>query len=685
MTSQALAEQAFRLQSSGDAAGAEKLYAQALQGMRNNPALWFNHGLVLRELDRHAEALKNFEQVLALLPPMAQAQAAEVESERGATLMALNRFEEALAALDRAVAMKPGYAGALANRGRALRELKRLDDALASYDMALRFNPRFPLALTGRGLVLAELGRLADALTAHSQALALNPRDTQALNNRGRAFMAMDRPDEALKDYAAGLAIAPKLSPLRFNHATALAALGRVPEAHAEFQRLAQDDPDYPFLFSSLLDTAQRTCDFALAEKLKAQIPAHVAAGKPLVPFNLLLACDDPALQRRGAANYVREKVGKPPLRHAAQAGRHARPRIGYLSYDFRYHTVASSNAAVLERHDRDAFECFAFATCADDNSAMRKRLESGFEHFIYVSGKSDADIAKVIADAGIDILVDLGGHTVGARPGVLARRPAAIQVGWQGYPGTLGSSFMDYLLADAIVIPPEQERHYAEKVLRLPHCYMPFDPTRPVAEKLGRQDAGLPENGLVFCAFNSCWKVIPNVLAVWLELLSEVPSSLLWLRADNDAAVKSLQGAAAAQGIAPERLVFAPRADEDVHLGRHRLADIFLDTFPYSGHSTAIDALWTGLPLVAMAGQSFASLVSASALNAVGMPELAVTSLADYKALALRLAQDEALRGDYRKRLAAQRSTSSLFDATIQVRALEDAYRRMLSGPRPS
>jgi predicted O-linked N-acetylglucosamine transferase (SPINDLY family) len=679
MDAQALAEQAFRLQSAGDAAGAERLYAQALGRVRNNPALWFNHGLVLRDLNRNAEALKNFEQVLALMPPGAQAQAAEVESERGATLMALHRFEEALAALDRAIAMKPGYAGALANRGRALKELKRPDDALASYDLALRFHPRFPLALTGRGVVLAELGRFAEAMACHNQALALNPKDTQALNNRGLAWMALDHPDEALKDFAQGLAIHPKLTPLRFNHATALAALGRMPEAHDEFRRLAQDDPDYPFLFSSLLDTAQRTCDFVLTEKLRAQLPAHVQAGRPLVPFNLLLASDDPALQRQGAANYVREKVGRPPPRHAAQVARRARPRIGYLSYDFRYHTVASSNAAVLERHDREAFECFAFATCADDGSAMRRRLVAGFEHFIDASGKSDAEVANIIAEAGIDILVDLGGHTVGARPGVLARRPAAIQAGWQGYPGTLGGDFMDYLIADATVIPPEQERHYAEKVLRLPHCYMPFDPTRVMAENLTRAEVGLPETGLVFCAFNSCWKIVPEVLAVWLELLRETPASILWLRADNAGAVGSLKDAASAQGIAPERLVFAPRAEEEVHLGRHRLADLFLDTFPYSGHSTAIDALWTGLPLVAMAGQSFASLVSASALGAVGMPELAVPSLAEYKALALRLANDAALRGDYRRRLEAQRATSSLFDATAQVRALEDAYRRML------
>ena len=636
-----LLDQAFRLQSQGHFAQAEQLYAQVLRDVRDNPAIWFNHGLTLRDLDRPQEALTSFDQALRLSPAIA-----EIQNARAGTLLALGRFAEALTALDRSLALRPGHPGTLANRGAALEKL----------------------------------GRHADAVASYSQALAIAPHDCAALNERGFLLALGGNAEAALADYDRALAIDPRLAAVRFNRATALLALKRAGEAHAEMKRLFAEHPGYPFAFDGLLDTSLRVCDFAQRAKLEAYLPQHIRAARPLTPFNLLLCSDDPALQRACAANYTRHQVGGDvavmPVRRAA-SGR--RLKIAYLSYDFRNHPVAVSDAAVLEAHDRSRFDVFAFSTGPDDASPMRRRLEQAFEHFLPVGQHGDAQIARMLADSEIDILIDLNGHTVGARPGVLAHHAVPIQVNYQGWPGTTGGNLVDYMIADETVVPAGRDGDFSEKLVRLAHCYMPADPTRAfAANPPTRADAGLPQGAFVFCAFNSVWKITAAMFQLWMVLLRDVPGSVLWLRHDNDAAAHNLRQHAAAHGIDPARLVFAQRAEEADHLSRHCLADLFLDTFPFAGHSTAIDALWAGLPVIGCAGTAFASRVSASALKAVGMPDLAVASLPAYHALAMKLARDPAMLTSYRERLDAGRHQFPLFNATGLCRALEAAYEHM-------
>jgi predicted O-linked N-acetylglucosamine transferase (SPINDLY family) len=561
----------------------------------------------------------------------------------------------------------------------------RPDAALADFDAAVRLQPRLPLALINRGAALEALGRHDEAMASYGQALAIAPNDCHALNQRGSLLALAGRAEEALADYDRALGLDPSLAALRFNRANTLLALKRVGLAHAEMQRLFAEHPGYPYAFDGLLDTSLRTCDFAQRTRLEANLAAHVRAGRPLTPFNLLFCSDDPALQRAAAATYVQGQVGTDvptlPQRRVA-SGR--RLKIAYLSHDLRDHTVATSNAAMLSRHDRSRFEFFAFSTGPDDASPMRKRLEEGFEHFIDVREHGDDAVARLLAQAEIDILVDLNGHTVGARPGVLARHAVPIQVNYQGYPGTIGGGLVDYMIADGTVIPPERDSDFAEKIVRLPHCYMPVDPTRhPSVGVVSRAAAGLPQNAFVFCAFNSVWKITPPLLDVWLQLLRDVPGSILWLRHDNDEADRNLRQVASQQGVDAARLVFAARAGDADHIARHRLADLFLDTAPFAGHSTAIESLWAGLPVVSCTGTGFASRVSASALKAVDMPELAVTSLPDYHALALKLAADPVLLASYRQRLDAGRENFPLFDATGLARALEAAYERMAAFSR--
>ena len=349
------------------------------------------------------------------------------------------------------------------------------------------------------------------------------------------------------------------------------------------------------------------------------------------------------------------------------------------VSADFHAHATATLMAGIFEAHDRRRLETVAISFGPDDGSAMRARLKQDFDRFLDVKSESDANIAALMRREEIDIAVDLKGYTSEARPAIFAFRPSPVQINYLGFPATMSADFMDYLLADRFIVPPEHEAFYAEKIVRLPHSYQPNDRTRPIsAVTPNRAEAGLPETGFVFCCFNNSFKIVPRMFDIWMRLLREIDGSLLWLLEDNAAATANLKREAAQRGIAPERLIFAPRAKLEDHLARHRLADLFLDTLPYNAHTTASDALWTGLPVLTCMGGTFAGRVAASVLNAAGLPELVTLCLDDYEALALSLARDPARITAMKTKLVQSRETSPLFDAARFARHLESAYTTM-------
>jgi predicted O-linked N-acetylglucosamine transferase (SPINDLY family) len=357
----------------------------------------------------------------------------------------------------------------------------------------------------------------------------------------------------------------------------------------------------------------------------------------------------------------------------------HDKIRVAYLSADYHSHATAYLIAELIELHDRARFETIGVSFGLDDGSAIRKRLAGAFDRFLDVRAKSDREIAALLATLKVDIAVDLKGYTQDSRPDILSFRPAPIQAQWLGYPGTLGADFIDYVIADETVAPFEHAPFYSEKIIQLPGCYQVNDRKRAITARTpSRQEAGLPETGFVFCCFNNSFKILPPVFDVWMRLLQEVPGSVLWLLQDNAGAETNLRSAAAARGVNPARLIFAGRAKLEDHLARHRLADLFLDTLPYNAHTTASDALWTGLPVVTCQGNAFAGRVAASLLKAVGLPELVTQNLADYEALALRLAGDPAMLQGIRATLEANRLDHPLFDTDRFRRGIEAAYQRM-------
>jgi predicted O-linked N-acetylglucosamine transferase (SPINDLY family) len=349
------------------------------------------------------------------------------------------------------------------------------------------------------------------------------------------------------------------------------------------------------------------------------------------------------------------------------------------VSADFRTHATAFLMAELFERHDRSRFETYAISFSTDDNSDMRRRLIAAFDHFHEMRANSDTEVAKLMRDLQIDIAIDLKGYTQDARPEIFEYRPAPIQANYLGYPGSMGSRVIDYIIADPTVAPFEHAPFFSEKIVQLPDSYQVNDTHRKVGTEVPtRAQAGLPEQGFVFCSFNNNWKITPSVFDVWMRLLQKTEGSVLWLLGDNEGSIRNLRKEAQKRGVDPARLVFADRMLPEPHLARHALADLFLDTLPCNAHTTASDALWVGLPVLTCVGGTFAGRVAASLVRAANMPELVTTSFADYEAVALKLAREPAQAKALRQRLLDNRLNVPLFNPERFARHIEAAYTTM-------
>lgn len=551
----------------------------------------------------------------------------------------------ACALLDRIVERQPGFAAAHAARGLALVGLNRDHDVLEAVERALRLDPRqtHPVVLQ-TGYQLLQLGRIGTAYETFSRLLESQPQDTRAQQARVITLIGMNRYEEALPGL---LALQASRQPIDYLPGIVL---------HAKLQ----------------------CCDWSEIDAARAAIREAVRRGERAdVPLAFMVHSDSPAEQRRCAEIYVADKCpsgAAAPLPSAARVA--SRIRIAYLSGDFREHAVGQLIVGVLERHDRSRFEVFAFSTGHDDGSALRARIAGAVEHFIDAVAWSDRTLAERIAAAGIDILVDLGGHSMTGRTAALAGKPAPIQVGFLGYPGTSGARFIDYLVADPRVLRPQDQEHYTEQVIYLPHSYLPTDGAPAAAPRPQRIEAGLPVRGFVFCCFNGAHKISPESFALWMRLLAAVPASVLWLRDVASAAKRNLTRTAAKHGVDPGRILYAPRtATRREHYARFALADLFLDTHPYNAHTTASEALGVGVPVLTLRGAGFASRVAASLLEACGLGRLAVDTPEDYERLALELARNPGELAELQASLRAARTTAPLFDTMRYCRDLESAF----------
>jgi protein O-GlcNAc transferase len=518
-----------------------------------------------------------------------------------------------------------------------------------------------------------------------------DPKHLEARYGLARTLMLMGQLDEADAAYAALLKRDPGNLQVMAELAYLNGTMRRFPQALALYERIAERGLDMVREFTQVALGMMHVCDWSARDQLTARLAARMATEKPGIfeTYTLLASVDDPALHRlmaekfAGAVRAIVANQPKPPARDVGPAAR--RLRIGYLCGDFNHHATSLLFAGALEAHDRTRFEIFAYDYSPEDGSPTRRRMVAAFEHFIRLGdSEPPAQTAERIAADGIDILVDLKGYTERSRAEIMAFRAAPVQVSFLGYAGTMGAEWIDYVIADAIVLPPEQQPHWAEQAVRMPASYYPNDRGRPVpTPDTDRAAHGLPEHGTVFACFNNPFKISPEIFAAWTAILRRVPGSVLWLYEGNAYVAGNLRNEAQKAGIDPARLVFAKPVAMEGHIARHGCADIFLDTLPYGAHTTGADALWAGVPVITCTGQSWASRVGASLLHAVGLPNLVAADLPSYIELAVGLATDTPRLINLRSHLLAARETAPLFDAPAFAAALEHAYLQMADTQR--
>lgn len=632
-------------------------------------------GRALSALARPEEALTSFERAIALAPDLAQA-----HSHRADLLSDLGRHAEAVESYDRALSLAPDMVEDWFNRGAALVELGRHQDALASFERAIAGKPDFAQAHLRRAKVLSDLGRLADALIAVDRLLASDPEFAEAWLGRGDILSRLKRRDEALAAFDRALALKAELAEGWLGRGNGLFNLQRYGAAAAAYDQALALKPGLNDAASFRFLSKLYICDWSNLEEEAADLVGRIRAPRGTGSVYPMLALPQSAAdQLEAARRHVRDRPKFAPL-FRGEASRHDRIRIAYLSADFHEHPNGYLAAGLFEQHDRSRFEVTGLSFGPALDTPLRQRLKSAFERFIDVQDRGDQEIAELVRHLEIDIAVDLMGFTLNNRFDVLARRPAPIQVNYLGYLGTTGAEFIDYVIADRIALPFDQQRFYAEKIVHLPDCFLVTDDGQEIeAWTPTREELGLPPDGFVFCSFNNSYKLGRPVFAVWMRLLAAVAGSVLWLAESNAEMVGNLRREARQLGIDPERIVFAPRLPLPRHLARQRLAGLFLDTSPYNAGATAAAALWSGVPLLTVRGDTFVGRMAASMLHAVGLPEMVTEDLAAYESLALRLATEPGLLSDIRQKLRTNLRTAPLFDTGRFRRHIEQAYITMV------
>jgi predicted O-linked N-acetylglucosamine transferase (SPINDLY family) len=683
-------------------------YRDAIAARPDYAEAYSNMGVVLQAERRLQEATAAYRDAIALRPAYAEAQfnlgvalhemgeldAAEIAYRRlillnpgiavvhnnlGAVLKDKGLLDAALSAFETAIGLQAGYAEAFYNRGTVLQQQARLEEALAAYGHAARLRTNYADAISNAGIILQELGRAGEAIDLYRRLIELAPEHADASNNLGTALLAEGRFDEARAAFEQALTYKPDFAEACYNLGNTWRELGNLTEAIALYRNALRIRPDYPEAFSQIVYHRAQACDWDNHAADQRQLVDMVRRGIRVPPFYLLSTPASASDQLTCARQWVRPLL--PPreavFEHKPLAAK-ARIRLGYLSGDFHAHATAQLMAELFEHHNRDRFEVFAYSYGADDHSPMRARLERAFDRFVDIRALSHRDAAARIHADQVDILIDLKGYTHQARPAISAHRPGPVQVGYLGYPATMGADFIDYIMVDPFVVPIDQQPFFSERLVHLPCSYQVNDRRRDVSQGPSRRDCGLPPAGLVFCSFNNSYKISPPLFDIWVRLLCATPDSVLWLLETNALVKRNLRSEAEKRGVDGVRLIFAPVLPPAEHLGRHRHADLFLDTLPCNAHTTASDALWTGLPVLTCRGDTFAGRVAGSLLTAIGMPQLVTETLEEYERAALALASAPERLVALRRELESRRDAASLFDLPKSNGNIEAAYTRM-------
>jgi len=714
---QALNLRGMAAHSRGDFAQAMAWFEQAIAHLPMAAEFHHNLGSALQALGRFGEAQASLEEAIRLRPAFAQAR-----NSLGNIHQSLGRPAQAIPCYEEALRLEPRFVEARYNWGNALATLTRYGEAISHFLQVLVVQPRHTHAHGSLGAAYLALDQGEAAIGAYQEAIRRNPRRADYHYGLGNAYQKVALVEEATGAYQAAITIQPSFAPAhhnlgylhqargqygeaainyerardlepwrpepRANLARVYLALERFADAHAEATSAVEADPLYGPGAEALFQVSRTLCAWVWLKEARTlyqnAIARELSDGNRIQssPFNALWL-PLPPMEQRALAEKVSEgiaaslagsRAGLPPTPRWTP-GR--RLRIGYLSSDYRAHATAHLLGHLFALHDRTRFEAIAYSTGPNDESEYRRRFEREAARFVDLVSCSPVRAASRIREDGVDILIDLHGHTAGGNLATLALRPAPVQVHFLGYPGSVGKELVDYILLDPIVCPPEHERYYSECVYRLPHTYQ-LNNRQPIGPRLPRTAHGLPTEGFVFCCFNASYKITPEILASWLRILDRAPGSVLWLYGGKEPVVQNLRAEARRLGCPPGRLLFGPSLPKDQHLARLQCADLMLDTPGINAMTTASDALWAGVPVLNILGDSFPSRAGASILTAIGLPELIMPDLAAYEDTAVRLATHPEEMAALKGKLAANRLTTPLFDTERFVRNLETAYEEL-------
>jgi len=681
----------------------------------------FNQALELHRKGDLVAAKSIYEQLLGGHPDNA-----EVLHLLGVIALQNKELTKAVGLISKALVINPRMPAAFSNLGNAYRDQKELDKALKCYQCALKLDPLFEDAISNIGNVFYDKKNYVEAMNFYNRAIALNPRHADAYYNRGNIYLHFDKNSDALNDYTKALEFNPSIVDAYLNRGQAHKKMGNYAAALTDFtqvikmqpeyaeayyhravtyfanndhtlaaledlKKAAELKPDLDYLLSAIFFDKKAFADWADLETLGNRILAMSnAGGKSFTPLSFISHYDSLSQQLMVTQIWMNAQGKKDTsgLSLLKKLPRREKIHIGYFSSDFNEHAVTYASAGLFQHHDKTKFKTigFYFGRHRDD---VLQRVAKSFDEFYEVANLSDIEVTELARKLKIDIAVDMNGCTLGSRPGVFLNQVAPIQVNYLGYPGTMGTLLMDYIIADEVVIPPESQKSYTEKVAYL-DCYMPHDDQLKVADKkFTRQELGLPDDGFVFCGFNNSYKITSQVWDIWMNVLKGVPKSVLWLSYRDDPTSSNFIKEAEARGIDPSRIVFAPRLkDVGEHLARMQCADLLLDTYPYNAHSTASVALWAGLPVLTRMGESFASRVAASLLTTCQLPELIVQTADEYQSLAINLGNNPLKITEFKKRLRDYKDRNPLFNSADYTRKLENLfcqmYERSQSGQTP-
>ena len=664
----------FALQKQNKLEEAIEAYNKALTIKPDYVSVYYNMGIALKGQGKLEKAIVAYNKALAIKPDYVDAY-----YNMGIALHDHGKLEKAIVAYKKALAIKPDYVDAYKNMGNALQDQLKLEEAIEAYNKALAIRPDDAGAYNSMGIAFKEQLKLEKAIEAYQKALTIKPDYAIAYSNMGNALQEQLKLEEAVEAYKKALIIKPDYVNAYKNMGNALKEQGKLKEAIEAYKKLLAIKTDHEAARVENLYISARLCNWEIIAKDVNLIPKLGISEKHVLPFSLLSLEDAPERHLTRAkiyakANYLQKAL--PPRDRPSK--RPKRIRIGYFSTDFKEHPVAYCIAKVLELHNRDQFEVFGYSVHGSSSSEMRKQLEKSFDSFADVQNMNDKDIALQARQDKIDIAVDLNGYSGRARTGIFAYRAAPIQINYLGYPGTMGSNFMDYIVADRFLIPGENQKYFSEKQIYLPDVYLPTDNTLPFSnEPSSRFDLGLPDNGFVFCAINNSYKVNQRVFDIWMRLLKSVGDSVLWLLEPNKIVKANLKKEANRRGVTSDRLVFAKHVSHEKYLSQFHQADIFLDTFPYGAGTTASNALWAGLPIVTKSGQGYTARMAGSMLNAIGLPELITETEKDYEALIMDLATNPRKLAKIKDKLATNRLTQPLFNTELYTKYLENGYQQ--------